>query len=312
MDQFEANDLLIYARVAQAGSFSGAAEQLGLPKSTVSRRIALLESRLGERLMIRTTRRLTLTDFGEQLLEHARGVADEVDAVLALRAHRQAQPSGRLRVSMPSDFANLLLPEMLAAFVAMHPAVSLELDLSPRRADLIAENVDIAVRMGTLVDDALLAARSIAQLSNALYAAPTYLAEHGEPAGPDDLAQHQSLRMFGSQREALGWTLLKGGQRWYGVPPGRVAANSPELLIRLASAGSGIAALPNCFALPHVRRGELRRVLPDWCLPPVTAWAVFPGRRLMPTRTRAFIDMLQQALANGSGELSGADAAQHG
>ncbi|HOW62585.1 MAG TPA: LysR family transcriptional regulator, partial [Candidatus Contendobacter sp.] len=144
MEQFEPNDLLIFARVAEVGSFSRAADRLGLPKSTVSRRIALLEERLGERLMLRTTRRLTLTDFGEQLLEHARQVAVEVDAARALAEHRQARPSGRLRVSMPSDFANLLLADMVAAFITLHPEVTLELDLSPRRVDLLGESFDIA------------------------------------------------------------------------------------------------------------------------------------------------------------------------
>ncbi|TAH41742.1 MAG: LysR family transcriptional regulator [Betaproteobacteria bacterium] len=302
MEQFEPNDLLIFARVADVGSFSRAADRLGLPKSTVSRRIALLEERLGERLMLRTTRRLTLTEFGQHLLEHARQVASEVDAVRALAEHRQARPSGRLRVSMPSDLANLLLTDMLAAFIALHPAVSLELDLSPRRVDLLGENFDIALRMGELPDDALLAARRIAIFPNGLYAAPSYLAEHGEPAVPDDLADHQSLRLLGRNGEPIPWTLLRGDERWEGLPPGRSTANSPELLIRLARAGAGIAAVPEFAANPRVRRGELRRVLPDWCLPSHTAWAVFPGRRLMPAKTRAFIDMLQAAMAGDAME----------
>lgn len=297
MEQFEPNDLLIFARVADAGSFSQAAERLGLPKSTVSRRIALLEERLGERLMLRTTRRLSVTEFGQHLLEHARQVVAEVEAVRSLAEHRQARPSGRLRVSMPSDFANLLLTDMLAAFIALHPEVSLELDLSPRRVDLLGENFDIALRMGALPDDALLAARRIAVFPHGLYAAPSYLAEHGEPAAPDDLVDHQSLRLLGRNGEPLPWTLLRGEERWEGLPPGRTTANSPELLIRLASAGAGIAAVPEFSAAPCVRRGELRRVMPDWCLPSHTAWAVFPGRRLMPAKTRAFIDMLQAAMA---------------
>ncbi|MBS0543487.1 MAG: LysR family transcriptional regulator [Proteobacteria bacterium] len=297
MEQFDPNDLLIFARVADAGSFSRAADRLGLPKSTVSRRIALLEERLGERLMLRTTRRLTLTEFGQHLLEHARQVASEVDAVQALAEHRQARPSGRLRVSMPSDFANLLLTDMLAAFVAMHPEVSLELDLSPRRVDLVGENFDVALRMGALPDDALLAARKIAVFPHGLYAAPSYLAEHGEPAAPEDLGEHQALRLLGRNGDPIPWILECGTQRWEGVPPGRATANSPELLIRLARAGAGIAAVPEFAASPRVRRGELRRVLPDWCLPSHTAWAVFPGRRLMPAKTRAFIDMLQVAMA---------------
>jgi DNA-binding transcriptional LysR family regulator len=297
VEQYDANDLVIFARVVESGSFSKAAERLGLPKSTVSRRISLLENRLGERLMQRTTRRLALTEFGQGLLDHARQVADEVDAVVAFAAHRQLRPSGRLRVSMPADFAHLLLVDMLAAFVAQYPEVVLELDLSPRRVDLLGENFDIALRMGVLPDDASLAARRIADFPHGLYAAPAYLARRGEPAAPDQLAGHDSLRMLGRDGDADAWTLLRGEERWQGVPAGRLNANSPELLIGLALAGAGIAAAPDYFAAAHVRSGALRRVLPDWCLPVVTAWAVFPGRRLMPAKARAFLDLLLATLA---------------
>jgi DNA-binding transcriptional LysR family regulator len=294
------NDLLIFARVAELGSFSRAADKLGLPKSTVSRRLAGLEQRVGERLLLRTTRRQTLTEFGLQLLEHARQVVAEVEAVAALSEHRRATPSGRLRVSMPSDFANLLLADTLAAFMALHPAITLDLDLSPRRVDLLSEGFDVAVRMGDLPDDTLLAARRLAVFPSGLYAAPGYLAEHGEPQHPDDLARHEAIRLLRGNGEPAAWTLMQDDQRWEGVPPGRASANSPELLIRLARAGAGIAAVPDYFALPEVRRGVLRRVLMPWCLPSATAWAVFPGRKLMPIKTRVFIDMLQAALAGAT------------
>jgi len=290
------NDLLIFARVAVLGSFSRAADQLGLPKSTVSRRLLALEQRVGERLLLRTTRRQTLTEFGRLLLEHANQVAAEVEAVAALSAHRQAAPGGRLRVSMPSDFANLLLAETLAAFVALYPAIELELDLSPRRVDLLGEGYDVAVRVGDLPDDASLAARRLAVHPLGLYAAPDYLAEHGEPREPADLARHLAVRQLRANGEPAGWTLVQGEQRWQSVPPGRASANSPELLIRLACAGAGIAAVPDFFAQPHVRQGLLRRVLSQWCLPSHTTWAVFPGRKLMPAKTRVFIDMLSTAL----------------
>ena len=294
------NDLLIFASVAELGSFSRAAERLGWPKSTVSRRLAALEQQLGEKVLLRTTRRQTLTEFGLQLLEHARQVASEVQAVSALREHRQATPSGRLRVSMPSDLATLLLADMLAAFTALHPQIQLELDLSPRRVDLLGEGFDVAVRMGELPDDALLVARKLTVFSFGLYAAPAYLAEHGEPAHPDELAQHEAIRLLRGNGEPAPWTLLQDEQRWHGLPPGRASANAPELLIRLACAASGIAAVPDYFAAPEVRRGALRRVLPGWCLPSVTAWAVFPERKLMPVKSRVFIDMLQTALAQVS------------
>jgi len=291
------NDLLIFASVAELGSFSRAAERLGLPKSTVSRRLAALEQRLGERLLTRTTRRQSLTEFGLQLLEHARQVASEVEAVAALSERRQATPSGRLRVSMPSDFASLLLADTLAAFVALYPAIRLDLDLSPRRVDLLGEGFDVALRMGQLPDDASLAARRLAVFSFGLYAAPSYLAEHGDPQHPDDLVRYEAVHLLMTNGEAAIWTLSQGDERWQGSPPGRVSANAPELLIKLACAGAGIAAVPDHFAAAEVRRGALRRVLPGWCLPSHTAWAVFPERKLMPVKTRVFIDMLQTALA---------------
>jgi len=292
------NDLLIFAHVAELGSFSRAAGKLGLPKSTVSRRLAALEQRLGEKLLLRTTRRQSVTELGLQLLEHARQVVAEVDAVTALSERRQATPSGRLRVSMPSDFANLLLADSLAAFIALYPSIQLELDLSPRRVDLLGEGFDVVVRLGKLPEDSLLVARRLADFPAGLYAAPGYLADHGDPADPDDLARHDAVRLLQGNGEPATWTLVQGEQRWQGVPPGRASANSPELLIRLACAGAGIAAVPDYFAAAEVRRGALRRVLPHWCVPSHTAWAVFPERKLMPVKTRVFIDMLQTSLSH--------------
>ncbi len=158
----EPNDLLLFARIVEAGSFSKAALRVDLPKSTVSRRIALLEARLGERLLQRTTRKLVLTEFGADLLEHAHKVAEEVDAAAALAQHRQVAPSGKLRISMPGDFANMGLNTVIARFIERYPAVTLELDLSPRRVDLVTESFDIAIRMGDLPDDASLSARRVA------------------------------------------------------------------------------------------------------------------------------------------------------
>ncbi len=290
------NDLLVFAAVAELGSFSRAAEKLSLPKSTVSRRLSGLEQQLGERLLLRTTRRQTMTEFGQLLLEHARQVASEVSAVGALREHRQAAPSGRLRVSMPSDIANLLLADSLAAFAAMHPGITLELDLSPRRVDLLGEGFDLAVRMGDLPDDNLLVARRLNALPTGLYASADYLSAHGQPETPQDLAQHECVRLLGNTGDPAVWSLSCGDAQWTMAPPGRITANSPELLIHLARAGAGIAAVPDCFVVQDVRKGVLRRVLPEWRLPSHVASAVFPGRKLMPAKTRAFIDMLQSAL----------------
>lgn len=289
----EPNDLLLFARVVNEGSFSRAAERMGMPKSTLSRRMTALESQLGERLLLRTTRKLTVTDFGNSVLLHAQQVTSEVEATLALAQHHQVEPSGRLRVSMPSDFANEVLGPMLEEFVAKYPAISLELDLSPRRVDLIGENFDAAVRMGDLPDDASLAARRLAVFSIGLYASPDYLAQRGVPTEPEALMEHDTLRLLARNGEPAPWSLDRDGLHWEGTPPGRATANSPELLMRLARSGAGIAMLSDHFVEPLVRNGELTQIMADWNLPSVSAWAVFPGRRLMPTRTRVFLDAMQ-------------------
>mgnify|MGYP003576181073 FL=1 len=302
----EPNDLLLFARIVEAGSFSRAAERVQLPKSTVSRRIALLEQRLGERLLQRTTRKLVVTEFGASLFEHARAVAEQVEAAGALAQHRQQAPSGKLRMSVPGDFANIGLHEVIARFIERYPAVSLEMDLSPRRVDLIAENYDIAIRMGDLPDDASLNARPINTEYFGLYASPAYLGKHGLPEHPDDLPQHDLLCMLSRNGGAVPWVLTRGKQRWERRLQARLTANSPELLARIASRGAGIAGSSQTFAAPYLKTGELVRVLPEWDLPLASGWAVFPGRRLMPAKTRAFLDLMEETCREkGHRSLSG-------
>lgn len=299
-------DLMLFASVVDHGGFSRAAERVGLPKSTVSRRVSALEAELGERLLLRTTRKLTLTDLGHSVLRHAHQVAAEVEAASSLAQQGQATPRGRLRLSMPADLANLVLAPLLARFAREQPQVSLEVDLSPRRVDLIGENFDMALRMGELADDATLMAHPVAVFSTGLYASPSYLAQRGEPPEPEALMEHDALRLLGRHGEPQPWVLSRGDARWEGVPPGRVTANSPELLLRLACEGLGLAAAGDAFAESYVREGRLRPVLADWRLPAVTAWAVFPGRRLMPARSRALLDALRATF-----EPKACDAAQH-
>lgn len=293
----DANDLVLFARIMEAGSFSRAAERTGLPKSTLSRRITALEATLGERLLTRSTRRLAITEFGEGILDHAKRLLEETEATAALALHRQTTPQGTLRVSLPPDFMELDLAALLLQFASTYPAVRLELDLSPRRVDLINERFDLAVRAASqLPDDATLVARQLIQLQNGLYASPAYLARHGNPAAPAELLGHVGLRLITSIGEAQPWRLSRGSEHWEGMPSGPLATNSISLQWTLAAHGMGIVALADRFARPLVEQGRLQRVLPDWQLPPITVWGVTPGRRLLPTRTQAFIDMLRAAL----------------
>jgi DNA-binding transcriptional LysR family regulator len=289
----DSNDLILFSFVVEAGSFSRAAQRAELPKSTISRRIAMLETQLGEQLLLRTTRKLTLTDFGAGMLEHARRVAEEVGAAEHLAQHRMAAPSGRLRVSMPSDLASGMLAPMLIQFVLDYPAIALEIDLTPRRVDLIGENFDLALRMGNQLEDTGLSARSLTKFSVGLYASPQYLAARGVPATPEALMEHDALSLLARDAKPAPWVLHRDGRRWEGLPAARATINSPELLLRLACAHAGIAMLASRLTEAPVRDGQLVPVLPDWCAETVTAWALFPSHRLMPQRTRAFLDAVQ-------------------
>ncbi|MBI2276685.1 MAG: LysR family transcriptional regulator [Dechloromonas sp.] len=296
----DANDLILFAHIMEAGSFSKAAERTGLPKSTLSRRITALETKLGERLLTRSTRRLAITEFGERILDHAKRLLEETEAASAMALHRQGTPRGVLRVSMPPDFAEFNLTPMLLQYAASYPEVRLELDLSPRRVDLLAERFDLAVRAASrLPDDGTLVARKLCELPNGLYASPAYLKRYGVPASPSELLDHVGLRLIGGNGEPLPWRLARGAESWEGLPNGPLAVNSPGLQRDLAAHGMGIVALDERFAETMLEQGLLQRVLPDWCLPTVTLWCVTPGRRLLPARTTAFIELLRNSLARG-------------
>lgn len=293
----DADDLLLFARVMETGSFSRAAARVNWPKSTVSRRIAALEQRLGEKLLLRSTRKLSLTDFGAGVLEHARAVAAEVDGALALALHRQQKPSGRLRVSMPADFALTVAAGMLAEFAIQYPEVSLELDLTPRRVDLVGEGFDLAIRMGELGEDSQLAARKLAVTHWGLYASPAYLERVGEPLLPQALDQMHGLMLLSRTGDATPWQLQReGAEPHVARPVQRTLANAPSLLVALAESGVGIVGVDRLVVRDALALGRLRRLLPEWHLPGSTCWAVFPERRLMPLRTRVFLEAVSALL----------------
>lgn len=283
---------MIFARVAETGSFSAAAERLGLPKSTVSRRITVLEAQLGERLLQRSTRRNFLTEMGQRILIPAEQIIHEVDAVMAVAEHRQVTPSGRLRVSVPGDLAAISLAPMLAEFSKAYSEIQLELDLSPRYVDVIGDGFDLAIRIGGEAQDLRLTTRHLVDLGIGLYASPQYRDRADLPDAPEALAQHDVLVLL-ADGVPVNWVLNKDAQSVPAVMSGRrVCANSYELLFRLARSGAGITAMPDLFARPYLASGELVRILPAWSLAPAMVRAVFPSRQLMPRKTRVFLDAL--------------------
>lgn len=292
-----ANDLILFAHIVDAGSFTRASELTGLPKSTLSRRLSELENSFGERLIQRSTRRLVLTDFGETMLQYARRLVDDTEAATALALHRQVAPQGTLRVSMLPEFRQLSMVKVVTEYARRYPNVRLELDLSARRVDLIAERFDVAVRAATqLPDDSSLVARQMTVLQNGLYASPTYLKNHGTPKQPSDLLEHVGLVLVTGGGEQQIWRLTKGAERWEGLPLHTLSANSLGLQQALATQDLGIVGLSERYAAPLVKNGLIQRILPEWSLPPSTVWCVTPGRRLLPQRTLAFIDVFKEIL----------------
>lgn len=291
-----ADDLVLFAYIAETGSFTAAAELVGMQKATLSRRLTRLEKHFGERLIQRSTRRLVLTEFGQRMLEHARRVQEEAEIAVELAQNRQVAPRGTLRASFPPEYRELGLVEVISTFASRYPQLALELDLSPRRVDIVAERFDLAVRAATsLPDDSALVARNVGRLQNALYASPNYLARRGTPERPDELAEHTALALTagGSPQD---WLLTRDDEEWQGLPRHTLAANSLGLQQALAVQGHGIVPLSEQFAAPLVEQGELQRVLPGWALPPITIWCVTPGRSLLPQRTLAFMETLRDVL----------------
>lgn len=294
-----ADDLILFATIVEQESLVRAAERLAMPKATVSRRLTTLEAALGQRLLLRTTRRLTLTEFGQEFLEHSRRVAEEVAAVQDFVRSREMQPRGRLRVSMPGDYAKQNFSRAIATFIETYPEIQLDLDLSSRRVDLIGERYDLAIRMGVLNNDSTLVARKIDEQSFGLYASPIYLTLHPAPKHPDDLQHHAAVRLLSARGSAVPWKLIRGKAVWEGIPPGRLTLNSPDMIQQLVLDGAGIGALPDRFVTEDVRRKRLIRVLPKWVIPAVPAWAVLPMRRYLPAKTRVFLEHIERYMEKG-------------
>ncbi|WP_375766529.1 LysR family transcriptional regulator [Archangium gephyra] len=284
------NELLVFAKVVQAGSFTAAARGLRMPKSTVSRKVSELEERVGAQLLQRTTRKLRLTDVGQAYYEHcARIVAEAEQAELAV-TRMQAAPHGVLRVTAPLTFS--FLGPIVAEFLKRYPEVQLELVCTDRSVDLVEEGFDVAVRAGRLADSSLIA-RRLGDIERAVVAAPGYLAERGAPRNPKELERHDCL-VFGAGLEGNVWTLHSGSRSVQVSVRPRLVVNEPDMLRAVALAGAGIALLPTLPSTTDLTSGSLRRILPDWSSSGAPVHAVYPGSRHHSPKVMAFVDFLRE------------------
>ncbi|AIO37930.1 bacterial regulatory helix-turn-helix, lysR family protein [Burkholderia cenocepacia] len=286
------NDMALFVEVVKAKSFRGAAEAIGVPNSTLSRRIGALEKAIGLRLLHRTTRKIELTEAGQLYFERSRRIVDEARLVHEQLGEMVAQPVGVLHASLPVDFANIFLAPLLPEFARRYPGISFEFDLTPRRVDLVTEPVDLAIRMGEPPSSNLIA-RQLARLPRYLYASPRYIELFGEPSEPADLQQHECVRL--DPAEINGWTLHREEETIEIPVGGRFLLNSVGMIRRLAMLGLGIAVLPEEIAADDVTAGNLRRVMPAWQAPSVPVYAI-TETRLLPAKTQRFIEFLREHL----------------
>lgn len=287
------NDMLVFAEVARAGSLTAAGTVLGMPKTTVSRRLAKLEQRLGTRLLDKSTRRLELTEVGVAYLARCLPILEDVEAARDFASQLAERPRGLLRISAPPDFSEHWLAGPLAGFSLRYPEVTLEFDLSARHVDLIGERIDIAIRAGTLVDSTLIA-RQLGTMTRSLYASTAYIERAGLPRTPADLEKHQFILLRGARKIHNQEILTKGRQQQAIRFSGRVEANSMSMIREMTAAGGGISVLPDAMMGAETRHGHLHRILPDWELSSTPVHLVMPSRRFVPRKTQAFIEYLTE------------------
>jgi len=287
------SEIGVFVQVVQAGSFSQAARDLGLPKSTVSRKVAQLEERLGARLLQRTTRKLSLTEVGAMYHERCSRILPELEAAEREVHDLQDVPRGLLRVSAPLRFA--ILGDVVAEYLSRYPDVRVEVSCTDRVVDLIEEGFDLAIRAGTLTDGSLIARRLMDSIPHFIVASPAYVAQRGRPRTPDDLARHDCL-LFGPQRERATWRFQRGGKTVEVAVNGRVAINDFDFLCKSALAGHGIGRMPAPQCCAELRAGRLVRLLEDWQIAEFPLSIVYPSTRHLSPKVRAFIDLARERL----------------
>lgn len=285
------DDALIFTRVVECHSFTSAATTLGMQKSTVSRRIAQLEDRLGVRLLNRTTRKLRLTEVGQAYYERCRQIMQEFSEAEQAIMQLQREPTGLLRVSSPIEFGQLFLGGVVGDFMRSYPAIQVEVELTTRAVDPVEEGVDVVIHLGRPQDSSLVA-RLLMTSPRQLYASPDYIRRHGMPQTPEELSNHRCIH-----------ALVDGARKWHFQQPAQSVPINPVLVVNnitfareAALAGVGILNAPAFIAEPCVEAGTLVRVLEQTELPSSELHALYPSRRFQAMKVKAFIDFVVERL----------------
>ncbi|PCD65975.1 LysR family transcriptional regulator [Rhizobium phaseoli] len=298
MPRTNLNDILIFMAVVDAGSFIAGGQAMGLSRSAAGKAVIRLEDRLGTRLLNRTTRRLSLTDEGRLFYEHGLGVLASVDEAEASVAGQSGPPRGVLRLTVPEAFGRLVVLPIVEKYLLAWPDIQVEVNFTDRKADIVEEGFDLAIRIGAMpsASENRLVSRVIAADRARLCASPSYLADRGEPCHIDDLAAHDCL-VFSSRDQRQGWRFRGNDGAWVKAQGrSRLRLDSSEAIRDAAVAGLGIALLPGFLAAGDLAAGRLRHVLPELEIDDAKIVALYPDKRLLEPRVRRFIDLLVEEL----------------
>lgn len=295
MDKLHAME--IYVRVAELESFARASERLNMAPASVSTAIRNLESHLGVRLMTRTTRKVSLTDDGRAYLERCRRVLAEIDETEAALKQTQSRPQGRLRIELPTGLGHIYVTPALPAFSVRYPDVKVVMSLGDRFVDLTEEDVDVILRVGKLEDSPMVAKR-VYDARFVTCAAPDYLARHGKPKTPAELAKHNCLGYFSaSLGRSARWNYRKGAREAFHAPGGTLHTNNPEALTDLAIAGAGVVCMLETGVQRAIRDGRLVPLLEDWESPIAPISVLYWPSRHLSAKVRVFVDFIAELFA---------------
>ncbi|WP_199098100.1 LysR family transcriptional regulator [Dyella sp. ASV21] len=299
MEPYRFGDIAAFVSAVKTGSFTAAASSLGLTRSAIGKSIVRLETQLGVRLLNRTTRKLSLTDEGAIVYDRWRQILDELEDVDATMALRRSHPTGTLKLMSPPSFGQRHILPIIHAYLKQWPELQTELWFTDRTVDLVEEGLDIAVRIGAPRDDSQILTRTVAWQQFVVCASPAYLARRGTPQTPADLADHDTMVYLSGDRPRV-WHLQTPSGPYVYEGPGLMNTDSSEAMRQSALAGFGLAYLANYLVGDDLRAGTLVEVLHAFRPPPDPIRLVYPSRRHLPPRTRAFIDLLVQQWEAGA------------
>jgi DNA-binding transcriptional LysR family regulator len=287
-------EMEIFVRVTEAGSFSAAARDFNMGQPAISKTIASLEDRLGVHLLTRSTRKLSPTEAGTAFYERALRAIGEANEAEAAAQGAGAGLEGRLRISAPVTFSRLHLVPKLGSFFDVHPKVRLDLVMDDRMVDLLAENIDVALRMGVLTDSAL-KARKLGQADRLVVASPAYLTRRGVPRTPTDLLEHDGI-IYGQSSGGQEWVFRRGTSETSVYLKTRLKLSAAEGVREAVLAGQGFAIASRWMFARELKSGEVASVLSEWSLPPMDLWVIHPSGRLTNAKARAFITWFEKTI----------------